>query len=75
MRRLLLVVLAAGSIPAQQPPRFVSSTSAVRLPVTVLDRHGVVRGVPERDFTVTDGGTPQNVHVEEIADVPLRNGN
>jgi VWFA-related protein len=65
----LLGLLGAAS--AGQQPRFTSSTSLVRLEVSVTDDQGPVRGLGRDAFTVEDGGVRQTVQVEEAADAPL----
>ena len=66
---LATLVLAIGQ--TGQLPRFRTSTSIVRLDVSVMDAHGAVRGLRETDFVVTDGGSRPAVRAEEVADAPL----
>jgi hypothetical protein len=72
--RALAAFLAFASISAavpRQQARFRSTSSLVRLDVSVTDDRGNVRGLNASDFTVTDGGRLQIVHVDESADAPL----
>jgi hypothetical protein len=54
-----------------QQPQFRTSTSMVRLEVSVADAHGAVRGLNRDAFVVEDTGHRQSVQVEESADAPL----
>jgi hypothetical protein len=69
----LAAVLVLGLLcaPQGQRPRFVGTTAAVRLEVSVFNEHGVVRGLKPADFEVSDRGVVQNIAVEEVSDLLL----
>lgn len=68
---VIAIVVQAGLAAATQQPRFASSTSLVRLEVSVLDDRGAVRELKPAEFVVEDSGVRQVVQVEEAADTPL----
>ena len=70
LRMAFAIVLAVGVVspraqtpaPAAQAPVFRSGTELVTVNVVVRDRNGaVVRGLTQRDFTITEDGKPQTI--------------
>ena len=71
IRNLFVCVLAAGLLPAQNPPDFVERYTFVTAPVTVRDKKGrIVNGLTEADFQLFDKGIPQKV-TEDLSIHPI----
>jgi VWFA-related protein len=66
-----LSVHAQQPQPAQKPPVFRSTVDLVHLDVSVLDkdRHPI-RGLTDKDFTITEDNKPQDIAVFTAVDVP-----
>src|SRR5215207_5417267 len=70
---LILCLLAAIGVAAQQPPTFRSGSDAVRVFVTVTDRDGrLVTTLAQRDFEVRDDGKPQPITHFDNTPQPIR---
>jgi VWFA-related protein len=72
---VLLILLSAGTTaqqpPAGQAPVFRTSVDLIHLDVSVLDKNRQpVRGLTEKDFTVTEDGKPQAIAAFSAVDVP-----
>ena len=65
------ILMATSAASVRQQPQFKTSTSIVRLEVSVTDEDGAVRGLQQDDFIVYDNGVRQVVRVQESADAPL----
>lgn len=68
---LLALLFTAGFLPAhgQQTPTIRVQTSEVLVPTLVEAAHGqVVYGLGPKDFTLTDNGVPQQIHVDDDMD-------
>lgn len=68
---VLALLVPLGLICADQRPQFRSTTSLVRLEVTVTDDGGAVQGLRPEDFVVEDRGARQVIRIEESTDVPV----
>lgn len=64
-------MLPASLAAIAQQPRFKTSTSLVRLEVSVTDGRGAVRGLRATDFIVEDSGRRQRIQADEVIDAPL----
>ena len=67
----LTLILPVSLAAIAQQPQFRTSTSLVRLEVSVTDERGAVRGLVASDFVVDDSGRRQIIEVEEVVDAPL----
>jgi hypothetical protein len=69
---LALLPLLATAVNPRQQPVFSSSTTRVRLAVSVFSASGAVRGLEAADFHVRDGGREiEAIDVLELSDLPL----
>ncbi len=65
------VLVVAGQVPQQTPPRFRAGVELVRLDVSVLDDdRNPVRGLTADDFTILEDGKPQTVETFHAIDLP-----
>lgn len=68
---IVVALLSHGGLATQQPV-FSSSTTRVRLDVSVTSSDGVVRGLAIDDFVVTSNGRPvSDPDLLELSDLPL----